>query len=151
MVRTIRQLGVRMTSSRGRRARPTLGSRRDPPVAYHGIVIKQGFQDSSLLDTLRILGRKQAGAWTLLRIGVTRSSFERTVRRVQRNLRSENGVPFYAHFYLPGELVVVFPQKVFRCRPGKATWSRAVNYGRSVGIPAEELDFRPCRFEDETY
>jgi hypothetical protein len=60
-------------------------------------------------------------------------------------------VPFYAHFYRPRELVVVFPDRVFRLTPQKQSWGPAVAHGRAAGIPQEQLDFHPCRFEDEAW
>jgi hypothetical protein len=58
---------------------------------------------------------------------------------------------YYAHFYRDEELIVVFPRKIFRITPNRETWTRAVDYGKSLRIPEQELDFKPCRFEDETY
>ena len=121
------------------------------PEDYHGIVVREGLSNPSVLNAVRVLGQKKAGEWTLLRVGVTPSSVGSTIDQIQRGLRTVDSVPFYAHFYRSDELIVVFPQRVFRISPDPATWRPAVDYGRSVGIGEDELDFRPCRFEDETY
>ena len=73
------------------------------------------------------------------------------IRLIQTNLLSENGVPYYAHFYRNNELIVVFPERVFHVPPDRNSWREMVSYGESLGIPKAELDFKPCIFNDETY
>jgi len=124
---------------------------KEGPDSYHGVVILEGLSDPSVLKAVRILGQRRAAEWTLLRVGVPSRNLSSTLHRIQRRLRIVNGVPFYAHFYRKNELIVVFPRRVFRLRPERSTWGPAVSYGGSQGIPEEELDFDPCRFEDETY
>jgi hypothetical protein len=116
---------------------------------YHGIIIKEGLKDHSILGQMRILGTKRAGDWTLLRVGVDENKISEAIRIVRRNLLS-NPV-YYAHFYRGEELIVVFPKKTFYLTPNRETWKPAIEYGKSVGIPEKELDFKPCRFEEETY
>jgi hypothetical protein len=118
---------------------------------YHGIIVEESLRDRSVLDSVAILGRKRGRDWNLLRVAVERSELSATIGLVQRNLKLVDGVPFYAHFYRPGELIVMFPDRVFRVTPEKDTWGPPVTYARSVGIPETQLDFFPCRFEDETY
>ena len=118
---------------------------------YHGIIIQESLVDRSVLRNVRILGHEKGGEWTLLRVGVTSRGIATTIHRIQPRLRIVDEVPFYAHFYRRDELIVVFPRRTFRLTPERATWGPAVRYGRSVGISEDELDFKPCRFEDETY
>jgi hypothetical protein len=114
-------------------------------------VVQESLREPSVLDEVTILGRKKGRDWNLLRVGVEGQLLPEVVEKVRQNLRTEAGVPFYAHFYRAGELIVVFPERTFRLTPRKGTWRPAVAYGRSVGIPAEQLEFAPCTFEDETY
>ena len=118
---------------------------------YHGILVKEGIRDQSILDRMKILGQRVAGGWTMLRVAVEDVRLDETIGLIQENLLAENGIPFYAHFYQEDGLIVIFPDRVFQIRPDKASWKRALEYGKSVGIPSDELDFKPCRFEDETY
>ena len=56
-------------------------------------------------------------------------------------LRAENG--WYADFTAGDERVVVFAGKVFRYRRGdEAGRAAAVAYGRSVGTPEHQLDWK---------
>lgn len=116
---------------------------------YHGIVIEEGLKDPSILNKVKILGKKGVGEWTLLRVGVEESEINKVIRLIQKYLVTEPA--YYAHFYRKEELVAVFPRKIFYLTPSKETWKPAVDYGKSVGIPEEELDFKPCRFEEEIY
>jgi len=117
--------------------------------SYHGIIIKEGLKDPSMLNEMKILGRKSTTIGTLLRVEVEEDRIHATVKLVQMNLLKEP--VYYAHFYRDQELIVIFPEKVFHLTPDKETWKAAIEYGKSVGVPVEELDFKPCRFEDETY
>jgi len=117
-------------------------------MSYHGILIREGLKNPAVLERLRVLGKKQAGEWLLVKVEVSKDEIKEVVKLVQRNLK-RNPV-FYAHFYRFNELIVVFPERVFRIMPDKATWGLAITYGESVGIPLKELDFKPCRIEDET-
>lgn len=118
---------------------------------YHGILVAEGLGDRSVLDTATVLGTKRGRDWTLLRVAVAEERLSTVIVRIQQSLRVEGGVPFYAHFYRARELIVVFPDRVFRLTPQKESWGPAVAYGRSVGIPRAQRDFNPRRFEDEAY
>lgn len=118
---------------------------------YHGIIVDDSLLDSAVLKKVAILGRKRGRHWTLLRVGVKGHRLPEVVDRVKRNLKTVDGVPFYAHFYRVDELIVVFPDRVFHLTPDKGTGEPVVSYGKSAGIPQDQLDFFPCRFEDETY
>ena len=125
--------------------------RKETTSDYHGIIIKQSLRDRSILDDIRILGKRTAKNWTMLRVLVRDDQLEKFLKQVQANLLMENEVPYYAHFYNHQDLIVVFPDRIFHLKPDTKTWGPAVRYGKSLGIPERELDFKPCRFEDETY
>lgn len=100
---------------------------------------------------MRILGEKRSSQWTLLKVNVNSNKIDETVALVRRNLLTVGNVPYYAHFYRDDELIVMFPERVFHATPNRSTWGQIVSYGNDRGIPAREMDIRPCRFEDETY
>ena len=131
------------------------GARRPGATArearYHGIFVQEGLSDPAILRDLMVVGRKQGANWTLLRVEVGGEDFWSLVAKIQSSLKVDGGIPYYAHFYRPGELVVIFPKRVFRIAPETRTWGPAVEYGRSKGIPPAELDFAPCRYEDESF
>jgi hypothetical protein len=125
-------------------------------TSYHGIIVRQSQIDRRVVDGLDCIGRRKVllGFIVLQKVRVRPDKLDETVRAIQANMadrimfRSQN---FYAHFYRKGELIIVFRNKVFRVTPDRSTWSGALEYGRSLGIAEKQLDFTPCRFEDETY
>ena len=118
---------------------------------YHGIIVRDGIRDQTIFDRMTVLGTKTGQNWTLLKVGIEAKSISQVIREIQPNLLTENGVPYYAHFYNDEELIVVFPEKVFHVSPDKNSWRDAISYGESLGVPRAELDFRPCRFREETF
>ena len=118
---------------------------------FHGIIVKESLENKSLLDEVEILGTQKGRDWELIRVGLNNSKREEFIKSVRRNLKSEGGVPFYAHFYSKDKLIIVFPGKMFEVTPNRNTWKAVIDYGLSQGIPIEQLDFFPCRFQDETY
>ncbi len=118
---------------------------------FHGIIVRGSLGNNLLLNDAAILGWKKGKDWELIRVGVLNSNIERFVEAVSESLRITEGVPYYAHFYSKDRLLVVFPHKVFNITPSKESWKPVIEYGLSKGIPIEQLDFFPCRFQDETY
>ena len=114
---------------------------------YHGIIVDASQKDKSEFGKLEIAGQKKSGGWILYKVEVSQEKLERTISRLQKNINDG----FYFHFYKGSELIVVFKRKIFRISTNKSTWKEAIEYGKSLGIPEKQLDFRPCRIEDETY
>ena len=74
--------------------------------------------------------------------------------KIQRNMKRRLlfvAKEFYCHFYRNDELIIVFRERVFRTSTQKTTWTEAIDYGKSIGIPAGQLDFIPNKMSDETY
>ena len=59
--------------------------------------------------------------------------------------------PYYSHFYNDEEMIVIFKDKVFKIKPHISTWTPIIDYGKTLGIPKEQLDFWPNRFQDEIH
>jgi hypothetical protein len=116
---------------------------------YHGIFVKDGLKNESVLKEMKILGQKISRNWVLLKVLVEENKIKELVVKVQKSLKTNPN--FYVHFYRSDELIVIFPQKIFYIKPDKSTWKEAIEFGKSLGIPEKQLDFHPCRIEDETY
>lgn len=114
---------------------------------YHGILVDVSQKDNSVFNELKILGRKKAGKWILYKVGIEQGKINGIIKKLQRNMVDG----FYFHFYNGAELIVVFKEKIFRAKTDKSTWNEIIEYGKSKNIPEEQLDFFPCRIEDETY
>ena len=110
----------------------------------------------SIFRDLNVLGRRKlfGGAVTVYKIGVTAEDLPAVLRRVQENMRNRllfMRQEFYAHFYRGPELIIVFGDRLFRVGIDPSTWREAIEHGRRLGIAKGQLDFSPCRIEEETY
>ena len=114
---------------------------------YHGVIVDVSQKDKRIFETLNILGNKKDGSWILYKIGVSERDIDRTIKCLQENMVDG----FYFHFYKDDKLIVIFKKKIFKIIVDKSSWKKAINYGKSIGIPEEQLDFYPCRVGDEEY
>lgn len=116
---------------------------------WHGILVDVSQKDKLIFKKLKILGQKKSSNddWTLYRIGVPPKNIDEMIGQIQDNMLDG----FYFHFYEDDELIVVFKKRIFRIKTDKSTWTGAIEYGMSLGIPERQLDFYPCREKDETY
>lgn len=119
---------------------------------YHGIIVQESLTETSILDSVRILSRKKGETWTLLKVEMEESNSGSFLENLQHKLKdNEAGVPYYSHFYRSGELIVIFPGRIFHMTLEKGTWADATSYGTSRGIPPEQLDFYPYKEEQEEF
>jgi hypothetical protein len=123
---------------------------------YHGIIFNISQKDGSVFKSLNIIGKRRylGGLLTIYKICVPVSYLDETIRRIQNNMR--DGIlfkkqEFYVHFYKQEELVIVFKDKVFRTTTDRSTWKEAIEYGVSRGIKEQQLDFKPCKIEEEEF
>ncbi len=108
---------------------------------YTGTIIAESLEDDSVLSTLEVLGMKitddenPADRWHLYTVKVSRQDIE----RLALNIKSGT---WYMHFWKDRHVIAVFKDKVFEFEyDDRATWKDAVEYGKSQGIPEEQLDF----------
>lgn len=103
-----------------------------------GTIVENSLQDKSILDEVEIVQSwNSSGGWKLHDI------------RVEENKALKFGKylivgPWYVHFWEPGQdkVLVVFRNKIFEIlHSDKSTWTDAIQYGKSLGIPEEQLDF----------
>jgi len=118
---------------------------------YHAILLDTEFKDPSFIEKFKELGRKNSrmNPWCLIKVEVPESRIGELIEEGQKLLAGNT--KYYFHAYRNNELIVVFPEKIFRVTPNRDSWIELVSYGLSLGIPEEQLDFKPCRVEDEEY
>ena len=115
---------------------------------YHGILIDVSQKDKSIFNKLKILGQKEDHGWVFYRVEIDLNKINDIIKQLQENMVEKE---FYFHFYKIDELIVVFKKKIFNVKTNKSTCDKVVEYGQSIGIPKEQLDFYPCKVEDEIY
>lgn len=102
-----------------------------------GTIVENSLANKSILDIVKIEKTWQDGSWTLHNVLVD----EDAAKKLGDYLADG---PWYIHFWEPGkdDVLVVYKGKNFSIKHSdKSTWSDAVAYGRSIGIPEEQLDF----------
>jgi hypothetical protein len=105
---------------------------------------------------MKIIGKKRVflGIITLYKVEVVPNELDSLIPSLQANMATRlffRNMAFYGHFYRGRELIAVFKEKVIHMTPSLDTWGEALVYGKSIGIKPAQLDFKPCRVEDETY
>ncbi len=114
---------------------------------YHGILVDASFSDARFPLTFKNFAQQVVGSWRLHGIEVPYQDLTAAIERIQPAMKAD--VPFYAHLYNDTDLIVIFRERIFRVTPDTATWKPIIEYGENLGIPKEQLDFRPNRFQDE--
>jgi hypothetical protein len=127
-----------------------------PEDDYRGIILNVSQRDKTVFNELNIIGKKNV-VWKLVvlfKVRVPARRLDGLIEQLQSNM-AESFVhfirEFYCHFYRANELIIVFRKKVFKVGIDPSAWRDAIEYGKSLGIPAKQLDFVPHRIEDEQY
>ena len=114
---------------------------------YHGIIIDQEFTDKSFPNNFKIFAKKQDGDWGIYGIEIEDLKLDETISKIQANLKTNEN--WYVHFYNGENLIVIFKNKIFKTSVNSSRWQPIINYGKEIGIPEEQLDFKPNKFEEE--
>lgn len=104
---------------------------------YKGAIIENSLSDKSILDKVTIENTYQIDDWILHDVLVN----EEQIPQLQKCL--DNG-PWYIHLWMPNrdDIKVIYKEKIFDIKfSDKFTWGKAIIYGKSIGIPEEQLDF----------
>ncbi|MFB7650514.1 MULTISPECIES: hypothetical protein [unclassified Streptomyces] len=87
------------------------------------------------------VGDGQPRLWTLLDFTAEEAEARRLADQLASCLSSTGG--WYADFHTQFDTFVIFANKVFRYPRGQAEGRReAQDYGRRVGVPEQQLDWR---------
>lgn len=104
---------------------------------YNGTIIENSLANKEILNKVRIKKHYQSGDWILNDVYLDKSF----IQELSQNL---NDGPWYIHVWKPGsdDVRVIFKNKIFDIKySDKSSWSEAIEYGKSIGIPEEQLDF----------
>lgn len=111
------------------------------PGFYLGTIVEESLEDSRVLNDFHILNVRitnednPADRWHLYKVETTPEQLQ----KLSSVLKPEK---WYAHFWSGDEMIVVFRDKTFTQKVSdKSTWEPAIQYGLSIGIPKEQLDF----------
>ncbi len=102
-----------------------------------GTIIENSLSDKNILKKVQITKTWSSDDWILHSVLVNKN----LIPELSKSL--DNG-PWYIHLWEQGKdyVTVVFKDKIFNIKySDKNTWSEAIAYGKSIGIPAEQLGF----------
>ena len=104
---------------------------------YKGTIVENSLADKSILDKVKIIKTWTDEDWILHDVLVEKDQLDKLGSALADG-------PWYMNFWIPDsdEMKVVYKNKIFDLKiSDKSTWVPALDYGRSLGIPEEQLDF----------
>lgn len=105
-------------------------------VMYIGVIVEQSLSNRDVLNDIKIIERNivDADNWIETKVTVTKEQIYNISKFICDG--------WYMHFWSGRNVLVIFRDKVFELNyDNKDTWKEAVEYGISVGIKREQLDF----------
>lgn len=107
---------------------------------YNGVIIEESLDDNRVINNLEIVRVKVSSElkpgdrWHLYTVLVS----EKDIEELSRSLKQG----WYMHFWKDKKVIAIFKDKRFEFDYNKKdTWEPAIEYGLSIGIPREQLDF----------
>ena len=114
-----------------------------PSNVWQGVVLEESLEDKSMLRMVKIIGtdvsrlEKENRIMTFHKVEVENSIKDDYIEKAQKNIKQG----FYTHLCKDGEMTVVFKNKVFGFRDNDSQLVKAREYGKSIGIIAEQMPF----------
>ncbi|URZ03354.1 hypothetical protein [Clostridium felsineum] len=107
---------------------------------YIGIVVEESLDDNRILNKLEVKKIHVTGhtnpidRWHMYEVNVSKEEIEELSKHIIQD--------WYMHFWKKSEIIAIFKDKTFEFNyENKETWKSVLDYGRSIGIPDEQLDF----------
>lgn len=108
---------------------------------FNGTIVEKSLEDNRILNELEIVGFRITNEenpderWHIYKVSVSKDEIQKLSRLIKPS-------KWYMHFWKGKNVIAVFKNKTFEFNSkDKATWKPAVEYGLSIGIPKEQLDF----------
>ncbi len=104
---------------------------------YTGTIVSESLIDKSVLNSLKVTRSEVSPTlgWHLLTVEVSVEEIQNLSQNIESN-------KWYMHFWKGSNVIVVFKDKTFEFNyDDKESWNPVVEYGLSIGIPEEQLDF----------
>ena len=107
---------------------------------YKGCIVEESLEDNRVLNNLKTVkvritdDENPIERWHIYDSLVSEEQIEKLHKFLKQG--------WYMHFWNENEMIVLFRDKRFVIDPNrKETWKEAVEYGLSINIPEEQLDF----------
>ncbi len=105
--------------------------------SYIGIIVAESLIDKFILNSLKVIKSEVSPTlgWHLFTVEVTAEEIQNLSRNIESN-------KWYMHFWKDRNVIAVFKDKTFEFNyDDKESWKPVIEYGLSIGIPQEQLDF----------
>lgn len=107
---------------------------------YKGVIVEESLSDNRILNDLKIVDfriskeENPSDRWHLYTVNVSKEEIE----KLSKNIKTK----WYMHFWKGRNIIAIFKNKKFEFNfDDKSTWKPVIEYGLSLGIPREQLDF----------
>lgn len=116
---------------------------------YHGILLDRAFSDAhAVSDNFLVFARKVSQLLgSIYGVEIEETPVELAIEKLQNLMKPDQ--PLYVHLYNEEQIIVIFKHRYFAMSRDPLSWTLAIEYGLSLGIPKEQLNFRPNSFEEE--
>lgn len=108
---------------------------------FIGTIVEESLDDNRILNDIEIIRFRitkednPAERWHLYKVRVSREDIEKLSKYIKSG-------KWYMDFWEGTDVIVIFKDEIFEFNySDKATWNDALEYGRSQGIPEDQLDF----------
>jgi hypothetical protein len=116
-------------------------------MAYQGVIISESLKEPSLIKNFKIykaeISKEEYNIPNENRKAIWHLYWAKATSKQVKELASQIKPGWYTHFWnTKRDIIVIFANKKFKINfDNKETWKDAVEYGKSIGIPAYQLDF----------
>ena len=117
-------------------------------MTYKGTIVEESLLDNRLLNSFKINKFRISNAenpddrWHLYEVEATPEQIDKLAKQLKPT-------GWYTHFWQGDNVIVVYPNKKFEIvYSDKDSWKDAIEYGQSIGIPTEQLDFKIDEYEE---
>jgi len=107
---------------------------------YKGIIVEESLENNRIINDIKVvkveisLEEDPSERWHIYTVEVSKEQIE----KLSKNIKQK----WYMHFWKNKNIIAIFKNKIFEFNfDDKSSWNPAVEYGLSVGIPKEQLDF----------
>lgn len=108
---------------------------------YKGTIIEESLEDKAVLKDFKIQNTRvtteenPADRWHMYTVEGSESAIEKLSEVLKPS-------KWYCHFWNGTDMIVVFKGKIFNFKySDQSERNRAIEYGISIGIPKQQLDF----------
>lgn len=116
-------------------------------MTYKGTIVEESLIDNRLLNGFKLNKfrisnvEKPEDRWHLYEVEASAEQIDELATQLKPS-------GWYTHFWRGDNVIVVYPNKSFKIvYSDKTTWQEAIEYGQSIGIPLEQLDFKIDEYE----